>query len=308
MRQNSGRIEWFTGLAAIIVATVIWGYSNVVIRQGEAAVSPSILLWTRFGLASVVLIPAIIKTRLIRRHWVLGLATGALLGLSVLAQAFAMKSVPVDEVAFVGSLYVVFTPIGIAILRKRFPSKAVFAAVFVSVAGVSLLTGRITLNLRVGLIFVFLAAIGLSAQIIGTTEIAKHATALQIAGLQSVGATIVLSVYVVAQGAVRPSIYDGMFGWSTTEWIWISYMAIPATVVACYLQAFGQTRIRATEAALAFNIEPIWTAVFAWGLLSQTMNIAQMVGAVLILASLFLVSKLGEDIPAPPERASSFGS
>lgn len=294
MKRNSSSFHWFSGLIAITIATVIWGYSNVVIRQGELAVVPSVLLWTRFALASVVLMPAIVRIRLSLRHWILGLATGGLLGLSVLAQGLAMKSLPVDEVAFVGSLYVVFTPIGIALLRKRLPSKTVFAAVIVSIMGIGLLTGHMTLNLRIGLVFVFMAAIGLSAQIIGTTEIAKHAGALQIAGLQSVGATLALSVCVLAQGLVHPSIYDGMFHWSTAEWLWILYLAIPATVVACYLQAFGQSRVMATEAALAFNLEPVWTAVFAWILLTQTMTTAQIVGAILILASLTLVSRRDE--------------
>ncbi|WP_051344230.1 DMT family transporter [Alicyclobacillus herbarius] len=289
--QGSKAMHWLLGMLSITLATVIWGYSNVVIRQGELAMPVSILLWMRFGLAGILLIPTVFRLRLSRKHWCIGLGTGALLGVSVLAQGWAMVTIPVDEVAFITALYVVFTPIGAAFLQRIRPHKALWISVIVSMVGVVLLIGHLTFDLKVGILWAFLAAVGFSAQIIGTTEITKYATSIQITGLQSVGAGLAMTVWLLIQGSLHPSIYHGLFHWSKTAWIWIGYLAILATVVACFLQAWGQARLSSAEAALIFNMEPVWTAVFAWLILSQKMTVPQIVGALLIVSSLTMVSK-----------------
>lgn len=285
--------SWFFGMLSILLVTAIWGYSNVVIRQAEFSLSPVTLLWMRFGLAALIMTPLLLRVKLSLRDWLHGLSTGVLLGLSVLALGFAMKTIPVDQVAFIAALYVVLTPMGVSWLQRKWPPLLIWIAVLVSLGGVALLTGGVSLHQDIGLIWAFLAAVGLSGQIIGTTALTRRVTSVQLSGLQSVGAGLTLTVIVLFQGFIDPSVYHGLFNWSWTEWLDIGYLAIPATVVACFLQAWGQTRISATEAALAFNMEPVWTAIFAWMILSQRMTVPQWIGALLIVSSLTLVSKPG---------------
>lgn len=288
-RSYSHFWQWISGILAITLVTAIWGYSNVVIRQGEAAISPSVLLWMRFGVAGIVMLPAVFRIRLSLQNWFLGLGTGVLLGISVLAMGWSMMTISVDEVAFIAALYVVFTPLGMSLIQKKIPSKLVWAAVGLSLIGLTLLIGKLTFNLHIGVLWALIAAIGISGQIIGTTSLSNIVSSVQLSGLQSVGAGITMTLAVVIQGVFRPSIYDGIFHWTLTEWLWIGYLAIFATVIAVFLQAWGQARISATEAALAFNMEPVWTAAFALVVLSQGMTVVQVIGAVLIVSSLTLV-------------------
>jgi drug/metabolite transporter (DMT)-like permease len=299
-RQKSSSVErrtvsrlwqWLFGMLSITLVTAIWGYSNVVMRQAETTISPSVLLWMRFGIAGFIMLPVLFRSRLSVRNWMIGLGTGTLFGIAVLAQGMAMLTVPVDEVAFITALYVVFTPLGMAILQKKLPSKLTWCAVTLSIIGATLLIGKLTLNLHIGIIWSLVAAVGATGQIIGTTSLTKTVPPVQLAGLQSVGAGITMTLAVAMQGVFHRSIYTGMFHWSITEWIWIAYLAILATVLAIFLQSWGQARISATEAALAFNIEPVWTAFFAWAILSEGMTIVQVIGAVLIVSSLTMVSK-----------------
>jgi drug/metabolite transporter (DMT)-like permease len=290
-RPVSRRWQWLFGMSLITLVTVIWGYSNVVIRQGETTIAPSVLLWVRFGIASFIMSPVIFRSRLSLRNWIIGLATGSLLGIAVLAQGWAMLTVPVDEVAFITSLYVVFTPLGMAVLQKKMPSKIIWCAVVLSLIGVMLLIGKLTFNMHVGILWSLAAAVGATGQIIGTTSLTRTVSSVQLAGLQSVGAGILMTLAVALQGVYHNSIYTGIFHWTITEWIWIGYLSIFSTVIAIFLQSWGQAKITATEAALAFNMEPVWTAVFAWAILSQGMTVVQIIGAVLIISSLTLVSK-----------------
>lgn len=283
--------QWLFGMFAITLVTAIWGYSNVVIRQGEATISPSVLLWMRFSVAGIVMLPSVFRIRISLQKWFLGLGTGALLGVSVLAMGWSMMTIPVDEVAFVTALYVVFTPLGMSLIQKKAPPKLVWVAVCLSLIGVALLIGKLTLNIHMGVLWALIAAVGISGQIIGTTSLTTVVSAVQLSGLQSVGAGIAMTLAVIFQGVFRSSIYAGMFHWTMTEWLWIGYLSIFATVIAVFLQAWGQAKISATDAALAFNMEPVWTAAFAWIILSQRMTAVQIIGAVLIISSLSLVSK-----------------
>lgn len=279
---------------AIIATTAIWGYSTVGIEQTVRAVPPSILMLLRFLIAAIVLSPVLIHTKFSLREWGISVSTGAAFGLAVLSQSYGLKTVSVDVVSFITGLYVVLTPLTVAFIRRRFPSPWVWSSVAASLIGVLLLIGRLTLGGNIGLVWSFLAAVASTAQIIGTASAAKTVGPFAGAGLQSVGATVVLCVVVLIQGAVHPNLYHGLFHWSTANYVAIGYQGIMAQVAAGCLQVWGQKRVSETDAALAFNLEPAMAAVFAWFLLHQGMTVVQIVGAALILASLSLVSFASE--------------
>lgn len=291
MKAGSRSLLWLSGMLAITLVTIIWGYGNVVIRQGEMKMSPSILLWLRFGASSVLLLPVLIRLKLSVRTWLIGLGTGGLLGLSVLAQGWSMMTISVDASAFITALYVVITPVVVALLQRRWPQRLVFVSVLISLCGVALLVGHLSFSIHIGLLFAFIAAVGLALQIVGTTELTKHASSIQITALLSVGSGAAMTVWILIQGWLHPSMYHGLFHWSPVTWIWVAYLVLPATVIACFLQAWGQRYVSSTDAALAFNLEPVWTAVFAWFILNQQLTWLQMVGGILIIGSLMFVSR-----------------
>ena len=100
-----------------------------------------------------------------------------------------------------------------------------------------------------------------------------------------------LAAYVLLTGAVHPHVLTivlGHLSWGV--WWRMGFLAIGGTLIAGWLQVWGQRRLSATEAALAFNLEPVWTAIFAWLVLSQWLNWLKLLGAALIIASLAALS------------------
>ncbi|WDL96048.1 DMT family transporter [Alicyclobacillus sp. ALC3] len=282
--------SWFIGIGSIVLVTAIWGFSNIVMLRSEMVMSPVVMLWFRFSAGAVLFLPWVLRRRFLPRDLALGIGTGFMLGIPVLWQTWSMYTISVDQVAFLTAMYVIFTPLGVALLRRRLPKPLVWVAAVASVCGMALLLGRISLHLHIGVLWSLLAAAGLSAQIIGTTSLSKRMTSVEQAGLQSLGAGISVSIIMLVQGLLHPSIYKGLFHWTVTEWAAMLFLAVVATVVAVFLQARGQARVTATEAALAFNMEPVWTAVFAWLLLGEGLSPVQGLGALLIIASLSVVS------------------
>jgi len=278
------------GLFVIGLATAIWGYGNVVMQVAESVVPPLLLLLLRFLIAAVLLLPFVWRSQLHVRDWLFGLGVGAILGLGVYSQGVAMLSVPVDQVAFIGALYVVLVPLTMAWMARRWPHPAVWMTVIMSLVGVALLIGHVSLGLQVGTLWAFAGAVGLTLQIIGTTAMTNKMRPLALAGMQSLGAALVLLLPFMAQQWGHPSVLQEALGWTKTVWLQIAYIAVFAQAIAVWLQAWGQTKVSETEAALAFNTEPVWTALFALLILSQSLTTVQFVGASLIVGSLTFIT------------------
>lgn len=284
------KIHW-AALGAVILATGIWGYSNVLIRQSEFAIPPALILWIRFFLAALVLLPWWLTKRLPAKKVWIGLGIGAVIGLGVLLQAWGMQTVSVDQVAFITALYVILTPIGIGVLGRRAPAWPIWPAALVSLTGLWLLQGGVNFHLASGSWLSLGAAFGFTGQIIGTMMLSREMPAMGLAGLQSLGAAVVLTPFVLVHPLqeAHQLVLGGMILWGH-----LVFLAMAGAVIAFWLQIWGQARINATQAALTFNMEPAWTALFSWLVINQSLTAAGIGGALLILLSLGWVSRLGD--------------
>ncbi len=300
-KPRRSRTFWW-GLGALGILTAIWGYSNIVIRQLEHSMSPAELLIIRFGLVGLLGLPWVFRgPRISPMRWLGGLAVGFFLASATLAQAISMESIPVDSVAFITALYVILTPLFMALWRRRMPHRIVIAAALVSLIGVGLLVGHFTVTAATGTLWALLAAVVATLQIIGTAEVSRVMTTIQLAIVEALGAFVTLVVYalITHAHASNPHLFaavTGSFSWAV--WWRLGYLAVLGTLVAVWLQVWGQSQLTATEAALAFNMEPVWTAVFAWLVFAQWLRWLQVLGAALIVASLVALSVTGEETSA----------
>lgn len=57
-----------------------------------------------------------------------------------------------------------------------------------------------------------------------------------------------------------------------------------------YAQSFGQSSVNPTDANLIYTIQPIFTALFAWGLLGETLGPAGYIGGALIGSAVYIVA------------------
>jgi len=57
-----------------------------------------------------------------------------------------------------------------------------------------------------------------------------------------------------------------------------------------YAQSYGQRYVRPSEANLVYSLQPIFTALFAYAILGETMETAGYLGGGLILSAVYLVA------------------
>ena len=307
LRPKRSRTFWW-GLLALGLLTAIWGYSNIVIRQLELSMSPAALLTLRYALVGVLGLPwAFRHGTLSLKQWLWGLLVGVFLAAATLSQAVSMESIPVDNVAFITALYVILTPLFMALWRRKVPHRVVIVAALVSLLGVALLVGHVTVTAAIGTLWSLLAAVMATLQIIGTAEISRTMTVIQLTIMEALGAALTLFLYLLVTGGFQHHAFAIISLHMPIGVAWrLGYLALLGTLIAGFLQVWGQSQLTATEAALAFNMEPVWTAVFAWLVFSQFLRWLQIIGALLIVGSLVVLSVTGEegnDLEVPDTKA-----
>lgn len=79
----------------------------------------------------------------------------------------------------------------------------------------------------------------------------------------------------IASGSIpQPALYSALGAVAWTGWITCAY--------TIYAQSFGQQRVSPTDANLIYSAQPLFTALFAWLLLGETMGPYGVLGGVMI--------------------------
>src|SRR5262245_25542955 len=83
------------GVVAMVLATLLWGGTFVVLRDALHAIDPETVVFVRFGLAGLVFLGvlALRGGRITRRELVAGALSGVLCGALYLLQAIGLRTI-----------------------------------------------------------------------------------------------------------------------------------------------------------------------------------------------------------------------
>jgi drug/metabolite transporter (DMT)-like permease len=82
--------------------------------------------------------------------------------------------------------------------------------------------------------------------------------------------------------------------YDAVQWFWILFISIVGTAISLGLYNKGLRLIRSTHASITATLQPIAAAVIAFLVLGETMNVWQVAGVVLVVASITLL-QVGKD-------------
>lgn len=83
--------------------------------------------------------------------------------------------------------------------------------------------------------------------------------------------------------------------------VWTGVVTCAYTI---YAQSFGQSRVNPTDANLIYTIQPIFTALFAWALLGETLGPAGYIGGALIGSAVYIVATSNDESAGGREAKS----
>lgn len=279
----------WTFIALVIIETLIFGSGNAITKMAYDSITPFWCLTIRFGLATAVFAlffgPRIFRS-LRKARVAAWLPAAVCMAVSYICCNVALDFTSATTVGFLVALPVVFTPILSSVFNRSKYPLAFLPFQCAVVAGLYLLCsngGELTFG--VGEILALASSVALAGALVFGQKGVSELDALSVAGSQ-IGMSFLLSLFCalifeapVALGEVTP------FAWST-----IAFLALLSTCLTFLLQNLALEKLPSTTVSLLLTGEPVFTAIFSYVLLGETLSAMGFVGAGLIVGSVVLAT------------------
>ena len=292
------------GIFTLVLITLVWGTTFIIVKETITSVPPSLLLALRFSVAALLLA----WVRPSKGALVPGLILGVLSFLGFATQTVGLVSTTASKAAFITGFSVILTPLFSVLyfryrglrhteLRHSVPARAYLTAA-VALVGLGLMSLTGAQGLTAGDVWILGTAVFYAFYIIYLGEVAPKHGALELSAVQFWPMALLAWVWAAPQVGQLGSLSAGSV-WS------IVYLGAVATALVSVLQVRAQRVVSAHVAALIFVLEPVFAALFAYLLLGERLGVwgwigAGLVGVAMLLSELRLGKKERGLEPAPP--------
>lgn len=277
----------------LILTTLAWGVTFVLIKEALKDVSPLLLNALRMTLAALLLAAFYFSQlrQMSRPALFMGILVGACLWAGYEFQTVGLKYTTPSKSAFLTGLSVILVPVFLALVWRRMVQRWTALGVVAAFVGLYLLTvpasGNGGLNLgsiNHGDLLTLGCAVSFAFQIILIGRAMQRFPFMQIATMQAI--TCAVLAWLTVPVAETP-----LVTWSPVV-IWaIVITAVFCTATAFTIQAWAQQFIPPTHTALIFALEPVFAWITSYIVLGERLGGRASLGAGLILAGV-LVSEL----------------
>ena len=282
-------------LFSALLCTFIWGTTFIAQDTGMDNIGPFTFNAVRFFVGFLAIIPLMIlfelknfksEFKLDKKTFIIySLLIGISLFLGSALQQVALLYTDVANAAFFTIFYVPMVPIIIFLFGKKSMHWSVWPSVVLCLIGGYLLTNFQDATIRIGDSLVIIGALFWSLHIIFVGKIIKEFDAPITIGLVQ---TIVVSLCslilaIMFEEFVLINILK--------QKIQILYAGVLSGGIAFVLQIYAQKNITPAPSAIIFSLEGVFATVAAWIILSQILNINNILGCFFILLGV-LISQL----------------
>ncbi len=270
------------GVAVLVLVTLIWGTTFIVVKETLEVLPVPLLLALRFSVAAACFAWVPFRRAALRPALILGLLAFAGFG----TQTLGLSITSASKAAFITGLSVVLTPmVAAAWLRVGVPARA-WAAAFVAVAGLALMTlrggaegaGGIQ-GVNGGDLWVLGTALAYALYIVYLGRVADAAPALALAGMQHLPMAALAWIWAIPHVGTLPSV-------PLSAYAAIAYLAIVCTALIAVAQVYAQRVVPAHLAALIFVLEPVFASMFAFVLLGERLGALGWVGGAMVVLAM----------------------
>ena len=288
--------------AALLLVTLIWGSTFVMVKDAVAHFPVFSFLALRFAFAALVLLPFVVLRRGNARAKVsagkatppslrpsapllLRASAPLLLGIALFAgyafQTAGLHLTTPAKAGFITGLSVVIVPLFSALILRQMPSRNAWLGVGLAVVGLGLLTLQAGLHIEAGDLLVLCCAVAFAAHILLTGHFAPRYDPLWL----TLGSIVTVAIFSGAAALIfdRPM---GRAALTPSVLFAAAFTGVFATSVAFGLQTQAQRFTTSTHTALIFAAEPVFAGLFSFLLIGEVLGLQQILGGVLILAGM----------------------
>lgn len=268
---------------ALFTAALIWGSSFIIVKNVTDTIPTHYLLAFRFTFASIVL--AIIFCRRLR-HITRDLVwKSAIVGL-MLFLAYSLQTIGITDTtpgknAFLTAVYCVITPFLFWIVSRRRPRARNFAAAFICIIGIGLVSLDGDFSIRTGDAFTLAGGFFFAAHIVAVARFSSDKDPVLLTILQF-AFTALFSWIVGLLFEEFPTV------WSTDCIFSVLYLAAFCTTVAMLFQNIGQKYTPPATAAILLTLEAVLGALFSVLFYGEQPTLRLCLGFVLIFIAVLI--------------------
>ncbi len=275
-------------ICGLLITTLIWGGSFVVMKNSVDVLRPTFLLAVRFTMATAALVLVFHRNLKYcnKESFRCGLILGVLLELSYLFQTYGIQYTTASKNAFITTLYVILVPFlhwGISKVRPRL--KNLVAAVM-AVIGLALLTLEGDLGINIGDLLTLVCGFCFALHMVYIDKFTeKH---------DPIFLTIVQIGFVGLINWFLVPFFDGMGGYdfqalaNTDLLLGIAYLAIFSTMFGFLMQNVCQKYLSANTASLLLSTESVFGAIMSVIFLNEILSGKMLVGCVLMFSAVVI--------------------
>ncbi len=285
---------------SLVIVTLLWGTTFVVVQNAIAYVEPFAFNAFRFILATLVLLPFLIKrkqkSKLTLKQIFITSGIGFMLFLGYLLQTFGLKYTTSSKSGFITGLCVVLVPVFLYLVYREKSNWSTVIACLIAMLGLSFLTLGDSFSINIGDVLTLIGAIAFAFHIILSGKFTKQMDALTFTTIQL--ATVGISSSIFSLIFEDSSVSFSKELWVNPTFIFaVIVTAVFCTSIAFWVQMFAQQHISSTKAALIFILEPVFAAFTAVVFADETLSIQTIIGGTFIVGGMLL-----SEVPLPKRR------
>ena len=287
-----------TSLVSALLCCFIWGTTFIAQDTGMDNIGPYTFNGVRFMVGFFALLPIffLIEKKNFssefgkdkKKFIYLSFSIGIFLFLGTALQQVALLYTDIANAAFFTIFYVPMVPLIVLILFKKKIHWSVYPSVVLCVIGGYLLTNFYDASVRKGDMLVIFCAFFWALHIIFIGELVKSFELPITVGLVQTFIVSILSL-LISLFIEEIDIQKILF-----EKYEILYAGVLSGGFAFVLQIYAQKNIHPAPAAIIYSLEGVFAAIAAWLILSQALNINNILGCVFILIGVLLSQLLPE--------------
>lgn len=268
---------------SLLMVALIWGSGFVATKNTLIEVTPYYLMALRFAIGTLLI--AVFFWKRLRTTTAKDIKAGAIIGFFMFsafaAQTIGLQYTTASKQAFLTGTNVVMVPFLVWMVYRKKPDIYSFAATFVALAGIGLLTLQGTMAMGLGDGLTLLCALLFAGHIVSIGHFAKDQDPIVLAAIQ-MGFTTLFS-FAFAAGAGEPWPVPNM---TISGWSGIVYMGVASSFIAFTIQNVAQRYTTSTHAALILCLESVFGTLLSVWLLGEALTVKMILGCVLILLAI----------------------
>jgi drug/metabolite transporter (DMT)-like permease len=251
--------EKFLAQFSMVIITMIWGITFVMVKDALNDVGPYMFAFLRFGLAFLVgSIFAYNKIPTIKFSEVIaGLVCGFVLFAGYAFQNYGLMQTTPSKSAFITSVSVIMVPVILFLFRINKVETKVWMSTFLAIIGLYILLDPTGEGFNMGDILTFGCAFSFAIHVIFQDKYLSE-------GADIVNFFLTQMIFITVFSFCAALIFEGIeFHLTDRLCLAVIITGILATFISFLLMIWSQTVLNANQTAILLSLEPVFAALFS---------------------------------------------